>query len=112
MVLPALLLIVWERVLCARMHTHAHARTRTHTHAHARTRTRARTHTRAQVRTHTHERARAHTHTHRQHDKPAVVFSTLLLIVWVGSVVVTVNAKLLGGSVSFFQVCVFVLNRI
>jgi hypothetical protein len=39
----------------------------------------------------------------KDHDRPAVVFSTLLLIVWVGSVVVTVNAKLLGGSVSFFQ---------
>ena len=41
--------------------------------------------------------------TGQQHDKPAHVFSTLLLIVWVGSVVVTVNAKLLGGNVSFFQ---------
>uniref|UniRef100_A0A7S4KEV4 Protein YIPF n=1 Tax=Guillardia theta TaxID=55529 RepID=A0A7S4KEV4_GUITH len=37
-------------------------------------------------------------------DRPAVVFSVMLLVVWVGAVVVTVNAKLLGGNVSFFQV--------
>lgn len=36
-------------------------------------------------------------------DRPAVVFSSLLLIVWIGAIVVTVNAKLLGGNVSFFQ---------
>eukprot|EP00960_Hanusia_phi_P048035 758734-Hanusia_phi.AAC.1 len=39
-------------------------------------------------------------------DRPAVVFSVMLLVVWVGAVVVTVNAKLLGGNVSFFQVLI------
>lgn len=32
-----------------------------------------------------------------------MVFSSMLLMVWVGAIVVTVNAKLLGGNVSFFQ---------
>jgi chemotaxis receptor (MCP) glutamine deamidase CheD len=62
-----------------------------------------------------------------QDDRPAMVFSALLVVsnpriksriwiflsdgynvlchqvVWVGAVVVTINAKLLGGNVSFFQ---------
>uniref|UniRef100_A0A7S0VU54 Protein YIPF n=1 Tax=Hemiselmis tepida TaxID=464990 RepID=A0A7S0VU54_9CRYP len=37
------------------------------------------------------------------HDRPAAVFSSLLVMVAVGAIVVTVNAKLLGGNVSFFQ---------
>ncbi|KAG5897162.1 hypothetical protein JTB14_020891 [Gonioctena quinquepunctata] len=34
-------------------------------------------------------------------------FSEFFVIVWIGSVVVTLNSKLLGGNISFFQsVCV------
>mmetsp|Transcript_45482 Transcript_45482/g.91062 ORF Transcript_45482/g.91062 Transcript_45482/m.91062 type:complete len:295 (+) Transcript_45482:52-936(+) len=44
-----------------------------------------------------------HTSTQEAQSRPAVVFSSLLLIVWCGAIVVTVNAKLLGGNVSFFQ---------
>mmetsp|Transcript_35589 Transcript_35589/g.84658 ORF Transcript_35589/g.84658 Transcript_35589/m.84658 type:complete len:270 (+) Transcript_35589:93-902(+) len=40
---------------------------------------------------------------HKDADRPAVVFSSMLLMVWIGAIVVTVNAKLLGGNVSFFQ---------
>ncbi|KAK3819899.1 MAG: Yip1 domain-containing protein [Benniella sp.] len=40
-------------------------------------------------------------------DQKITVFTWIFIIVWMGSAVVTVNAKLLGGRVSFFQsVCV------
>lgn len=40
-------------------------------------------------------------------DQSSLVFTGIFVIVWVGSAVVTVNTKLLGGKVSFFQsVCV------
>ncbi|RUS13324.1 Yip1 domain-containing protein [Jimgerdemannia flammicorona] len=38
-----------------------------------------------------------------------LVFTSMFVIVWVGSAVVTLNAKLLGGTISFFQ-CVCVLG--
>ncbi|RUO95467.1 Yip1 domain-containing protein [Jimgerdemannia flammicorona] len=38
-----------------------------------------------------------------------LVFTSVFVIVWVGSAVVTLNAKLLGGTISFFQ-CVCVLG--
>ncbi|KAI8597657.1 Yip1 domain-containing protein [Dissophora ornata] len=42
-----------------------------------------------------------------QPDQKITVFTWIFIIVWLGSAVVTVNAKLLGGRVSFFQsVCV------
>jgi hypothetical protein len=38
---------------------------------------------------------------------PSLVFSSVFFIVWFGSAIVTVNSKLLGGKVSFFQsVCI------
>jgi hypothetical protein len=38
---------------------------------------------------------------------PSTVFAGVFVIVWVGAAVVTVNAALLGGKISFFQsVCV------
>jgi len=40
-------------------------------------------------------------------DSTPLVFSSVFVIVWVGSIAVTLNAKLLGGNCSFFQgVCV------
>lgn len=40
-------------------------------------------------------------------DQKSLVFSSVFAIVWIGSAVVTVNAQLLGGKISFFQsVCV------
>mmetsp|Transcript_7049 Transcript_7049/g.12682 ORF Transcript_7049/g.12682 Transcript_7049/m.12682 type:complete len:200 (+) Transcript_7049:202-801(+) len=37
----------------------------------------------------------------------ALVFSAVFMLVWVGAAIVTLNAQLLGGSISFFQsVCV------
>lgn len=41
-------------------------------------------------------------------DNQAVsIFTSVFVIVWLGAAVVTLNAKLLGGAVSFFQsVCV------
>jgi hypothetical protein len=40
-------------------------------------------------------------------DDSAAVFAAVFLIVWCGSAVVTVNAVLLGGTVSFFQsICI------
>eukprot|EP00386_Alphamonas_edax_P013552 GDKI01041844.1.p1 GENE.GDKI01041844.1~~GDKI01041844.1.p1 ORF type:complete len:157 (+),score=44.06 GDKI01041844.1:2-472(+) len=40
-------------------------------------------------------------------DQKTLVFSLIYVIVWFGSCVVTVNALLLGGKISFFQsVCV------
>ncbi|ORY03115.1 Yip1-domain-containing protein [Basidiobolus meristosporus CBS 931.73] len=40
-------------------------------------------------------------------DQSASVFTGIFVIIWFGAAVVTLNAKLLGGKVSFFQsVCV------
>merc|ERR1711934_258215 len=40
-------------------------------------------------------------------DQKALVFAAVFVIVWLGSAIVTVNALLLGGSLSFFHsVCV------
>jgi hypothetical protein len=40
-------------------------------------------------------------------DEAAAVFTLVFVLVWCGSAVVTVNSKLLGGTISFFQsVCV------
>ncbi|KAI9495825.1 Yip1 domain-containing protein [Zychaea mexicana] len=40
-------------------------------------------------------------------DQAVPIFTGVFVIVWLGSAVVTLNAKLLGGAVSFFQsVCV------
>ena len=40
-------------------------------------------------------------------DSASVVFAAVFVIVWAGAAAVTVNAQLLGGSISFFQsVCI------
>lgn len=40
-------------------------------------------------------------------DQRALIFSAVFVVVWVGAAVVTLNAQLLGGTISFFQsVCV------
>mmetsp|Transcript_12897 Transcript_12897/g.14175 ORF Transcript_12897/g.14175 Transcript_12897/m.14175 type:complete len:222 (-) Transcript_12897:95-760(-) len=40
-------------------------------------------------------------------DKSSQIFTLVFFMVWVGAAVVTINAKLLGGEISFFQsVCV------
>ncbi|CAO3700729.1 unnamed protein product [Rhizopus stolonifer] len=40
-------------------------------------------------------------------DQAMPIFTGVFVIVWVGAAVVTINAQLLGGAVSFFQsVCV------
>ena len=40
-------------------------------------------------------------------DQSGVVFSSVFVLIWLGSALVTINAKFLGGNVSFFQtVCV------
>lgn len=45
-----------------------------------------------------------------------LIFATIFVIIWVGAGVVTLNAKLLGGKISFFQsvcvlgYCVFPIN--
>lgn len=40
-------------------------------------------------------------------DQASLVFASVFTVVWVGSAVVTINAQLLGGTISFFQsVCV------
>mmetsp|Transcript_24556 Transcript_24556/g.75730 ORF Transcript_24556/g.75730 Transcript_24556/m.75730 type:complete len:191 (-) Transcript_24556:45-617(-) len=40
-------------------------------------------------------------------DQSALVFAAVFVVVWLGAAVVTLNAQLLGGSISFFQsVCV------
>jgi len=40
-------------------------------------------------------------------DQKSLVFSSVFVIIWVGAAVVTANAQLLGGTISFFQsVCV------
>eukprot|EP00741_Cyanophora_paradoxa_P006543 tig00001024_g6333.t1 len=50
------------------------------------------------------------------HLQSALVFSAVFVIVWCGAAVVTVNALLLGGTISFFQsvcvlgYCIFPLN--
>jgi len=36
-------------------------------------------------------------------DDASLVFSVIFVVVWAGSAVVTVNAQLLGGKISFFQ---------
>lgn len=37
----------------------------------------------------------------------SLVFAAVFVIVWCGAAIVTVNAQLLGGSISFFQsVCI------
>ena len=49
-------------------------------------------------------------------DQKALVFAGVFVIVWIGAAVVTLNAQLLGGTISFFQsvcilgYCVFPLN--
>ena len=37
-------------------------------------------------------------------DQKSLVFASVFVIIWVGAAVVTVNALLLGGNISFFQV--------
>ncbi len=40
-------------------------------------------------------------------DTASLVFAAVFVIVWFGAVAVTVNAQLLGGTISFFQsVCI------
>ena len=40
-------------------------------------------------------------------DSASLVFAAVFVIVWVGAAAVTVNAQLLGGTISFFQsVCI------
>ncbi|KAI8052406.1 putative terbinafine resistance locus protein YIP1 [Syncephalis plumigaleata] len=40
-------------------------------------------------------------------EQSAAIFTGIFVIIWCGSAVITVNAKLLGGQISFFQsVCV------
>ena len=40
-------------------------------------------------------------------NQAALVFASVFVLVWVGSAIVTINAQLLGGTISFFQsVCV------
>jgi len=40
-------------------------------------------------------------------NESAMVFASVFCLVWIGSIVVTINAQLLGGTISFFQsVCV------
>ena len=49
-------------------------------------------------------------------DQGALVFAAVFFVVWFGSAIVTLNAQLLGGSISFFQslcilgYCVFPLD--
>lgn len=41
-------------------------------------------------------------------DQTSAVFASVFVLVWVGAAIVTINAQLLGGTISFFQsVCVF-----
>merc|ERR1712194_788965 len=50
------------------------------------------------------------------YDQKSLVFASVFVIVWLGAAVVTVNALLLGGNISFFQsvcvlgYCIFPLN--
>ncbi len=49
-------------------------------------------------------------------DQRALVFAAVFVVVWAGAALVTVNAQLLGGTISFFQsvcilgYCIFPLN--
>merc|ERR1711988_1519234 len=49
-------------------------------------------------------------------DQASLVFASVFVIVWCGAAIVTVNALLLGGNISFFQsvcvlgYCIFPLN--
>ena len=49
-------------------------------------------------------------------DGPTLVFGIVFVVIWIGSAVVTINAQLLGGTVSFFHsvcllgYCLFPLN--
>ncbi|CAG9319873.1 YIPF6_2 [Blepharisma stoltei] len=51
-----------------------------------------------------------------QEDTASLVFGIVFVVVWVGAAVVTINAQLLGGTVSFFQsvcllgYCIFPMN--
>eukprot|EP00331_Platyophrya_macrostoma_P009039 CAMPEP_0176420526 /NCGR_PEP_ID=MMETSP0127-20121128/8653_1 /TAXON_ID=938130 /ORGANISM="Platyophrya macrostoma, Strain WH" /LENGTH=220 /DNA_ID=CAMNT_0017801127 /DNA_START=34 /DNA_END=694 /DNA_ORIENTATION=+ len=43
----------------------------------------------------------------RAKDKAQVIFGTIFVIIWIGACILTLNTKLLGGKISFFQsVCV------
>ena len=50
------------------------------------------------------------------YEQKSLVFASVFVIVWLGAAVVTVNALLLGGNISFFQsvcvlgYCIFPLN--
>lgn len=50
------------------------------------------------------------------YEQASLVFASVFVIIWVGAAVVTVNALLLGGNISFFQsvcvlgYCIFPLN--
>ncbi|CAG0904302.1 unnamed protein product [Darwinula stevensoni] len=47
------------------------------------------------------------THDANRNDHGGPEFAEVFVIVWIGSIIVTVNSKLLGGTLSFFQsVCV------
>ena len=40
-------------------------------------------------------------------DTASLVFAAVFVIVWCGAAAVTINAQLLGGSISFFQsICI------
>ena len=40
-------------------------------------------------------------------DSASLVFATVFVVVWAGAAAVTLNAQLLGGTLSFFQsVCI------
>ena len=40
-------------------------------------------------------------------DSSSLVFAAVFVIVWIGATAVTINAQLLGGTISFFQsVCI------
>merc|ERR1712070_542051 len=44
---------------------------------------------------------------HAKDSQSAVVFASVFVIVWVGAAVISINSRLLGGQVSFFQsICV------
>ena len=49
-------------------------------------------------------------------NQTALVFAAVFVVIWAGAAIVTVNAQLLGGSISFFQsvcvlgYCVFPMN--
>jgi hypothetical protein len=49
-------------------------------------------------------------------DQKALVFAGVFVLIWIGAAIVTLNAQLLGGTISFFQsvcvlgYCVFPLN--